>query len=151
MDQIPPTAPSARSHDYRSPPPTIPKVRVTHLANGSGPQVVRRSDEPLQGAAVSLFTTAKPFEGHASVIQNNALRSWTLLSPSPEIIIVGDEVGYREAASKVAAVHVEQLERNEFGTPLVSDLFDKGHEHGGRDILVFVNADICLLYTSRCV
>jgi hypothetical protein len=30
---------------------------------------------------LTLFTTAKPFLGHTSIIQRNALKSWTLLHP----------------------------------------------------------------------
>lgn len=103
-----------------------------------------RGGDPPATEAVTIFTTAKPFRGHAAVIQRNALQSWTLLSPRPEILLIGDEDGYAEAAVKVGAVHVEQLERNEFGTPLVSDLFDKGREHGEGDVLVFINSDIIL-------
>jgi len=44
----------------------------------------------------------------------------------------------------ICAVQVESLERNEFGTPLVSDVFNKGREHGSGEVLVFVNADIIL-------
>jgi hypothetical protein len=101
-----------------------------------------RSGEACLTPTVTFFTTAKPFIGHASVIQHNALKSWALLSPRPEILLVGDEEGYAEAAAQVGAVQVEELERNEFGTPLVSDIFDSGCKHATGNVIVFINSDI---------
>lgn len=94
--------------------------------------------------SISLFTTAKPFTGHAGVIQRNALRSWSLLDPRPEILLVGDEEGYEEAAQDLGLRRIFELERNEFGTPLVSGLFRTAKEHCRGSVLVFLNADIIL-------
>jgi hypothetical protein len=93
---------------------------------------------------LTLFTTAKPFVGHSAVIQRNAMRSWSLLEPRPEILLLGDEAGYAEAAAEVGAVQVPELERNEFGTPLLSGIFRSGHQHGRGKVLMFLNADIIL-------
>jgi len=43
---------------------------------------------------LTLFTTAKTFEGHSGVIQHNPLKSWKLLHPDIEIILFGDDAGY---------------------------------------------------------
>jgi hypothetical protein len=43
---------------------------------------------------LTLFTTAKPFEGHSGVIQRNALKSWKLLHPDIEIILFGDDAAH---------------------------------------------------------
>jgi hypothetical protein len=93
---------------------------------------------------LTLFTTAKPFAGHSAIIQRNALRSWSRLQPRPEILLIGDEEGYEEAAADVGALRVPGLERNEFGTPLVSEIFRNGREHGKGHVLTFLNADIIL-------
>jgi hypothetical protein len=42
---------------------------------------------------LTLFTTAKPFEGHSGVIQRNALKSWKRLHPDVEVILFGDDAG----------------------------------------------------------
>gem|GEM_PF-7001836 len=47
---------------------------------------------------LTLFTTAKPFEGHSGVIQRNTLKSWKLLHPDIEIILFGDDAGGAEIA-----------------------------------------------------
>jgi SAM-dependent methyltransferase len=119
-------------------------VRRTSPSREEDQEAAHRGSPRSAAATVSIFTTAKPFKGHASIIQSNALRSWSLLSPRPDIILVGDEDGYGDATLQVGAVQVESLERNEFGTPLVSDVFNKGREHGSGEVLVFVNADIIL-------
>jgi len=93
---------------------------------------------------LTLFTTAKPFAGHSGIIQHNALRSWSRLQPRPEILLIGDEEGYEEAAADVGAFRVPGLERNEFGTPLVSEIFRSGRERGKGHVLTFLNADIIL-------
>ena len=94
--------------------------------------------------ALTLFTTAKPFSGHSSVIQRNALRSWSLLVPTPQILLVGDEEGYEEAASEVGARRVRDLERNELGTPLLSGIFQSAQNHSDGRVPMFLNADIIL-------
>jgi hypothetical protein len=53
---------------------------------------------------LTLFTTAKPFEGHSGVIQRNALKSWKLLHPDIEIILFGDDAGGAELARELAFV-----------------------------------------------
>ncbi len=92
--------------------------------------------------AITIFTTAKPFNGLSGVIQRNALHSWASLGSEVELLLIGDEDGYAEAAAEVGAQRIPALERNEFGTPLVSDLFQQGRTHGRGEILVFANADI---------
>jgi hypothetical protein len=93
---------------------------------------------------LTLFTTAKPFLGHAGVIQRNALGSWAELRPRPEVLLVGDEDGYEAAAADLGVTRISQLPRNEFGTPLISGLFRLAHQHGTGDVLCFSNADIIL-------
>ena len=50
----------------------------------------------------------------------------------------------RKRPAGVGAVRVPDLERNEFGTPLVSEIFRSGREHGQGRVLTFLNADIIL-------
>ena len=42
---------------------------------------------------LTIFTTPKPFVGQAATQQRNAIVSWTLLRPRPEIVVFGDEEG----------------------------------------------------------
>lgn len=94
---------------------------------------------------ITLFAVPKPFRGHIGIIQRNAIRSWTLLDPRPEIILLGDEEGIAEAAAELGVRHVPELARNEFGTPLLNDVFEKAGRLASSDLLAYVNADIILL------
>ena len=94
---------------------------------------------------LTLFTIPKPFQGHTAIIQRNAIRSWTLLHPHCEIIIFGDEEGSKEIALEFGLKHVPKVARNEFGTPLVNDIFEKAQQIATHNILCYVNADIILM------
>ncbi len=99
---------------------------------------------PPDAEGLTIFAMPKPFEGHAATIQKNAIRSWARLRPTPQIILFGDEPGTRQMAQEVGACHVPDIERNEFGTPLVNKLFEAAQEHASHRIVAYVNADIIL-------
>ncbi|MBV9848813.1 MAG: hypothetical protein JO250_03910 [Armatimonadetes bacterium] len=94
---------------------------------------------------LTLFALPKPFEGHIGIIQRNAIRSWTLLQPRPRIILFGDEAGTAEFAQEFGLCHVPRIARNEYGTPLVSDLFLSAQRMTADGSLCYVNADIILM------
>lgn len=93
---------------------------------------------------LTLFAIPKAFEGHIGVIQCNAIKSWTLLQPRPEIILFGDEKGTAEICRQEGLTHVPEAACNEYGTPLLSDLFDRAQKLATYDLLAYVNADIIL-------
>jgi hypothetical protein len=97
----------------------------------------------------TLFTTTKPFNEHFGVIQINAIRSWKHLHPNSEVIIFGDEDGASEAARLLNVRHVASVRRNEYGTPLISDLFEQAKQLASNNILVYANADIILMSDFR--
>jgi hypothetical protein len=78
----------------------------------------------------------------------NALQSWAQLSPLCEIILFGDEEGIAEAAYRLGARHVSQVSRNEYGTPLLDDVFSKAQAAARYDVMCYINADIIL---SSCM
>jgi hypothetical protein len=95
-------------------------------------------------SCITIFATAKPFVGHSRVIQRNALKSWTLLEPRPEIILFGDEQGADKIASELDLRHIPNVKRNEYGTIFLNDMFEQAQRISSTDILVYVNADIIL-------
>lgn len=94
---------------------------------------------------LTIFTIPKPFVGHIGVIQRNALGSWARLQPTPQVIVFGDEPGAAEAVAETGALHVRDVARNEFGTPLLDDAFAKARQLARYPLLGYVNADIILL------
>ena len=93
---------------------------------------------------ITLFATPKNFRGHIAMIQRNAIASWTRLTPRPEIFLFGDEQGTAEIAGELGIRHFPEVARNEFGTPLLGDLFRQAEHHATAPLLAYVNADIVL-------
>jgi len=94
---------------------------------------------------VTVFTTPKPFRGHAEIIQRNAITSLTHLQPRAEVILFGDDEGTAEVAKQFRLRHVPEVARNEYGTPLLNDLFAKAQSLATHYLLCYVNADIILM------
>jgi hypothetical protein len=93
---------------------------------------------------LTLFAIPKHFRGHFATIQRNAILSWTRLAPRPEIILFGDEDGTAEIAHELGLRHFPEVMRNEFGTPLLDDLFRKAAQRASTPLLGYVNGDIIL-------
>jgi hypothetical protein len=104
---------------------------------------------------ITLFCVPKAFRGHIEIIQMNAIQSWARLSPFCEIILFGDEEGIAEAACHFGARHIPKVSRNEYGTPLLDDVFFKAQEAASYGVMCYVNADIILtldiVKAIRCV
>jgi hypothetical protein len=94
---------------------------------------------------LTLFSCPKAFRGHIKVIQTNALQSWVALSPTCQIILFGEEEGIAEAASRFGARHIPNVSRNEYGTPLLDDVFSKAQEAASGAVMCYVNADVILI------
>jgi hypothetical protein len=94
-----------------------------------------------QLAMITIFTIPRGFVGEFDHIQRNALKSWALLKPRPEIMLFGQEDGVGEAAADLGIEQWYSVARNEHGTPLVSDAFRVAWEKATNEILVMANAD----------
>jgi hypothetical protein len=94
---------------------------------------------------LTLFAAPKPFRGHIRIIQRNAVTSWTMLLPRPEIYLFGEEEGVAEIAAELRISHLRDIARNEFGSPLLDDLLRRAREFVRTPLLCYVNSDIILL------
>jgi hypothetical protein len=95
---------------------------------------------------LTLFTIPKAFrDPHLALIQRNALTSWRRLAPAVEVIVFGDDEGVAEASREFGALHIADVARNEFGTPLLDQAFRIAADRGSAGLLCYVNADIVLL------
>lgn len=94
---------------------------------------------------ITIFSLPKPFVGHFNIIQRNAIKSWTLLHPSCDIILLGDEPGTKNVAAEYNLQHIPYIERNEYGTPLVSSVFEVAQAEAKYPLLAYINADIILM------
>jgi diadenosine tetraphosphate (Ap4A) HIT family hydrolase len=95
---------------------------------------------------LTIFACPKPFTNpHIAIIQRNAIISWTLLRPRTEIILFGDEEGTAEICQELGLRHLREIVRNEFGTPVLNDIFEKAQQLANYEVLCYVNADIILM------
>lgn len=92
---------------------------------------------------MTVFTIPKPFEKEQDIrIQKNAINSWLRYINDVEVILCGDDKGVGEYSDEVGCKHIENIEKNEYGTPLVSDAFKKASRMSKDDVLMYVNCDI---------
>lgn len=92
---------------------------------------------------LTFFSSPKPFQDeHIIRIQRNAIGSWLQLAPEVEVILLGDEEGLAALAVEMGIRHVQDVERNEFGTPLMSSIFQKAQMVSIAPVMAYLNADI---------
>lgn len=91
---------------------------------------------------ITFFSLPKPFVGHIGIVQYNAILSWTSLVPKPEIVLYGNETGTAEIAKKFNLIHVAEITRNEYGTPLLDGVFADIARRASSDLITYINADI---------
>ena len=94
---------------------------------------------------LTLFFVPKPFEGNFAIIQENAIKSWiTVIDPRPQIILLGNEKGAKDICTKYNLIHIPHIKKNNFSTPLLSDIFEKAQNKALNNIMVYINSDIIL-------
>lgn len=94
---------------------------------------------------LTIFSTPKPFKGHIKTIQTNAFQSWVSLRPACEVILFGDEEGSAEVAADLGIRHIPEVGCNEYGTPLISSMFEIAQDVASYQLMCYVNADIILM------
>lgn len=94
---------------------------------------------------LTIFAIPKAFQGHTATIQRNAIASWTMLRPRPEVLLFGNESGTREICRELGLQHIPEVSCTAYGAPLLRDLFRRAQEVTERELLCYVNADIMLL------
>ena len=94
---------------------------------------------------VTIFSNPRPFTGPFKILQYNAIRSWKYLHPNVQIILFEDEEGTtKRVANELDITYVSEISVNEFGTPLIHDVFRKVKDLAKHEIVAQVNADIIL-------
>jgi hypothetical protein len=91
---------------------------------------------------ITVFSIPKSFVGHIGIIQRNALASWTRLGEGVQVILFGNDAGVAEVAREAGVEHVPDIERTEYGTPLVNSAFSLAARMARNPLLCYANADI---------
>ncbi|MBN1439004.1 MAG: hypothetical protein JW929_06290 [Anaerolineales bacterium] len=98
---------------------------------------------------ITLFTSTKPFQDAVAVTQRNTIACWRRLRPACEVLLIGEEKGSAEAAREFGARLIPDVERSEFGTPLLRSMFSVAEANARFPVLLYANADI--LFTGRLI
>lgn len=93
---------------------------------------------------LTIFSAPKAFNGHIGIIQENAIRSWHRLSPSPKIILFSEDARTVDLAKRLDVLVETSVATNSHGTPLVSDMFRQADGIAAGDVLAFISSDIIL-------
>jgi hypothetical protein len=94
---------------------------------------------------LTIFTIPKPFREDAVILQQNAIRSWSQICPTCEIILCGNDPGVADTASAYGIGHIPDVACNEYGTPFLSSAFEQVLGVAKNRLLCYVNADIIFL------
>jgi hypothetical protein len=94
---------------------------------------------------LTLFTIPKAFDGVTAIQQRNAIQSWQRLGDAIEVVLIGDDPGTADAARDLGVRHIPNVERNDYGTPLVDSVFRLGIAASTSRLVCYVNADIILM------
>ena len=95
---------------------------------------------------ITIFTNPRPFRGQFDIIQRNAIQSWLKLKPECEVILFEDEEGTTsKIAQELGLKCINDVKCDEFGTPLLDDVFEKVQKTAKNEIIAQVNTDIILL------
>lgn len=97
---------------------------------------------------ITIWTTCRSWKRgkRFEIIARNAVKSWTLLEPRPEVLLIGNEEGTAELAKWAGCKHIPDVEYNEWGTPLMGSLFKTAARHATNDVLALVSDDIILFH-----
>jgi hypothetical protein len=94
---------------------------------------------------LTIFSTPKPFRGHINIIQRNAIKSWKLLHPDVEIILIGDDDGAAELCREFGIRHEPRVRRNPSGAVYLDEILDRGQRLASHPVTCYVNCDIILM------
>lgn len=94
---------------------------------------------------LTIFTIPKPFKGENIINQCNAILSWKNAVKDSQIILWGDDEGVKEYSDKLCVEYGGIVPRNDFGTPIISGVFERTKNIAKNQYLMYINADIVLL------
>jgi hypothetical protein len=93
---------------------------------------------------ITFFTIPKPFNGIYDIIQKNAILSWQKLTPKCEIIVFGDDPSVIQFANHIDVKCITNFKSNEYGTPLLDDIWQSAKSISSNDTICYINSDIIL-------
>jgi len=94
------------------------------------------------GDSLTIFTSPRSFAGAVDVRQRNAVTSWVLSGYA--VLFCGSDPGVEAVADELGIDVLPHIGRNDWGTPLISDIFGQAQSLLAGQVVAFVNTDILL-------
>ncbi len=93
---------------------------------------------------ITLYTTCRAFDDQFNVIQRNALYSWSLLSPKPEVLVFGMDHGTKEICKELDYQYITNIEYSSYGTPMLNSMMEQAERVASFPQLLLISSDIVL-------
>jgi len=93
---------------------------------------------------ITFFTIPRPFNGIYEIIQKNAILSWQQIIPKCEIFIYGDDPSVVSFANQIGVGYSKTFKSNNYGTPLLDDIWNSAKTISSNDLVCYLNSDIIL-------
>lgn len=96
---------------------------------------------------LTLASVPMPFSGNKLTIthQHNAIQSWCMLNPRPEIILFGNDDGVGNVSKQYGVRHVPQIGKNELGDLSMRSIFRQIDKNSTTDWICYIDTDVILL------
>jgi len=93
----------------------------------------------------TIMTVPLAFEGNDAITQRNAIMSWTLLRPRPDIIVMCNETGVAEFAKEHGLIHIPAVRMTKYGVPSIANILELGQASSPNDVIAYVDTDVILI------
>ena len=93
---------------------------------------------------LTIYSTFRPFTDELAVnSQLDAVQSWLLLKPKPEILIIGNDSKTKMICNRYGLKHIES-EFSKYGTPMLEAMMRNAEKNARNKIMALVSGDIVL-------
>jgi len=90
--------------------------------------------------SITLFTIPQAFENQYDLIQYQAIKSWTLLNPKPDIFLLGNAPGVASTTNELGLYHIPNIAQHNS----ISDIAKWLDRIINNTILVYINPSVIL-------
>lgn len=93
--------------------------------------------------SLTFFTIPRDsFDGFYGMAMNNAIKSWALLEPKPEIMLFGNTTDIQDAAQRFHCVRKPINCHRKWGIPFINGAIKQAQKHAKNPMLCFANTDM---------
>lgn len=100
---------------------------------------------------ITIYTYFESFEDeYTAMVQTNALKSWAMLEPNPEIIVFGNNPGVREICDQYGLNHIPNVRCGQSGAPYMDSMMRVVEEIGFFDKYLCLSPNTIVVDKNVC-